>query len=51
MLKSETTLKASVKHKRAMCAMDSEYLLKVLQAFIDGDVHDFSVIALLRKVH
>ncbi|MCG6222954.1 ISAs1 family transposase, partial [Vibrio diabolicus] len=30
MLKSETTLKASVKHKRAMCAMDSEYLLKVL---------------------
>ncbi|MDE1344951.1 ISAs1 family transposase, partial [Vibrio aestuarianus] len=30
MLKSETTLKASIKHKRAMCAMDSEYLLKVL---------------------
>ncbi|PMM14356.1 hypothetical protein BCT61_17830 [Vibrio breoganii] len=30
MLKSETTLNASVKHKRAMCAMDSEYLLKVL---------------------
>ncbi|MDF5507225.1 ISAs1 family transposase, partial [Vibrio parahaemolyticus] len=30
MLKSETPLKASVKHKRAMCAMDSEYLLKVL---------------------
>ncbi|SBO12197.1 Transposase DDE domain protein [Vibrio mediterranei] len=29
-LKSETTLKASIKHKRAMCAMDSEYLLKVL---------------------
>ncbi|MDT8954609.1 ISAs1 family transposase, partial [Aeromonas caviae] len=26
MLKSETTLKASIKHKRAMCAMDSEYL-------------------------
>ncbi|EOI5757161.1 MULTISPECIES: transposase [Enterobacteriaceae] len=30
MLKSETTLKASIKHKRAMCAMDPEYLLKVL---------------------
>lgn len=30
MLKSETTLKASIKHKRAMCAMDSEYLLKAL---------------------
>ncbi|EPU1457787.1 ISAs1 family transposase [Escherichia coli] len=30
MLKSETTLKTSIKHKRAMCAMDSEYLLKVL---------------------
>lgn len=30
MLKSETTLKASIKHKRAMCAMYSEYLLKVL---------------------
>ncbi|PMM04234.1 transposase [Vibrio breoganii] len=30
MLKNETTLNASVKHKRAMCAMDSEYLLKVL---------------------
>jgi predicted transposase YbfD/YdcC len=30
MLKSETTLKASIKHKRAMCVMDSEYLLKVL---------------------
>lgn len=26
MLKSETTLKASVKHKGAMCATDSEYL-------------------------
>ncbi|MCG3727436.1 glycosyl transferase [Vibrio cincinnatiensis] len=23
-------MKASIKHKRAMCAMDSEYLLKVL---------------------
>lgn len=30
MVKSETNLKASVRHKRAMCAMDSEYLLKVL---------------------
>lgn len=30
MLKSETMLKASVKYKRAMCAMDSEYILKVL---------------------
>ncbi|WP_081324574.1 ISAs1 family transposase, partial [Vibrio cyclitrophicus] len=30
MLKSETTLKASIKHKRAMCAMNCEYLLKVL---------------------
>lgn len=30
MLKSETTLKASVNHKRAMCAMGSEYLFKVL---------------------
>ncbi|TXZ26038.1 glycosyl transferase [Vibrio cholerae] len=30
MLKSETTLKASIKHKRAMCAMEPEYLLKVL---------------------
>ncbi|PMN96656.1 transposase [Vibrio sp. 10N.222.55.C12] len=30
MLKSETTLKASIKHKRAMCAMSCEYLLKVL---------------------
>ncbi len=30
MLKSETTLKASVKHKRAMCTVYSEYLLKVL---------------------
>ncbi|MEZ9455661.1 ISAs1 family transposase, partial [Vibrio sp. 10N.222.54.C3] len=30
MLRSEVTLKASIKHKRAMCAMDSEYLLKVL---------------------
>ncbi|EKG0042936.1 ISAs1 family transposase [Vibrio cholerae] len=26
MLKSETTLKASIKHKRAMCAMDVGYL-------------------------
>lgn len=32
MLKRETTLKASIKHKRAMCAMDSEYLLKVLRS-------------------
>ncbi|UPR49124.1 glycosyl transferase [Vibrio cyclitrophicus] len=30
MLKNETTLKASIKHKRAMCAMNCEYLLKVL---------------------
>ncbi|EGR0260337.1 glycosyl transferase [Vibrio cholerae] len=30
MLKSETTLKASIKHKREMCSMDSEYRLKVL---------------------
>lgn len=30
MLKSETSLTASIKHKRAMCAMDSEYFLKVL---------------------
>ncbi|AWB01064.1 glycosyl transferase [Vibrio harveyi] len=30
MLKSETTLKANVKHKRAMCTMNSDYLLKVL---------------------
>nr|PMH79898.1 glycosyl transferase [Vibrio sp. 10N.286.48.B7] len=30
MLKNETTLKASIKHKKAMCAMDSECLLKVL---------------------
>lgn len=30
MLKSETTLKASIKHKRAICVMDSEYLLKVM---------------------
>lgn len=29
MLKSETTLKASIKHKRAMCAMGTEYLLMV----------------------
>lgn len=27
---SETTLKASVKHKRAMLAVNCEYLLKVL---------------------
>lgn len=30
MLKSEMILKASIKHTRAMCAMDSECLLKVL---------------------
>ncbi len=30
MLKSETTMKASIKHKRAMCAMNPEYILKVL---------------------
>lgn len=30
MPKSETTLKASIKHKRAMCAMYPEYLLTVL---------------------
>lgn len=30
MLKSETTLKASIKHKRVMYAMDSECILKVL---------------------
>lgn len=43
MLKSETTFSASIKHKGAMCVMGSEYLLKVLRVFIDGDVHDFSV--------
>ena len=43
MLNSELILKAGVKHKRAMCAMHSEYLLKVLAAFIEGYVHDFSV--------
>ncbi|MGR5222733.1 ISAs1 family transposase [Vibrio parahaemolyticus] len=30
MLKSETSFKASIKHKRAKCAMDPEYLFKVL---------------------
>ena len=30
LLKREMTLKASIKHKRAMCAMNPEYLLKVL---------------------
>lgn len=30
MQSSETTLKASIKHKRMMCTMNSEYLLKVL---------------------
>jgi hypothetical protein len=30
LLKSETTFKASVKRKRNMCALDENYLLKVL---------------------
>ncbi len=33
-LKSEATLKASIRHKRTMCAMDTEYL-KFLARFID----------------
>ena len=30
MLRSETSFKASIKHKRAMCAMDTAYLHKVM---------------------
>lgn len=36
MLKNEMALKASIKHKRAKCAMDCEYLLKGLTSLIDG---------------
>ncbi|WP_442853174.1 ISAs1 family transposase [Aeromonas sp. HZM] len=34
MLKNAATLKASIKYIRAMCAMDYEYLLKVLESLI-----------------
>ncbi|HCG6981481.1 TPA: ISAs1 family transposase [Vibrio parahaemolyticus] len=34
MLRNETTFKASLKHKRAKCAMEPEYLYKVLTALV-----------------
>lgn len=34
LLRNETTFKASLKHKRAKCAMEPEYLYKVLTALV-----------------
>lgn len=45
LLKSEITFKGGVKRKRMNCAMDENYLSKVLVSLThDGDVHAVSVL-------